>query len=161
MWLFIRLFANLRWSYSMEHHQNQLILVTLSGYFCLELSCARISARRAGEPALLLPWNRVSDLGCPPAAVWATGVADTKRLDDRNSQNLRYSRLISRPIGCHKKQQRKRQQFYFMTTFCHFLSILVIKSSRKLVLNYNAIGRLWRLGWSLCSILAKDSRKII
>ena len=42
----------------MEHHQNQLILVTLSGYFCLELSCARISARRAGEPALLLPWNR-------------------------------------------------------------------------------------------------------
>ena len=41
----------------MEHHQNQLILVTLSGYFGLKLSCARISARRAGEPALLLPRN--------------------------------------------------------------------------------------------------------
>ena len=44
MWLLIRLFANLRYSYSMKHLLSSLLLVFLAGYFGFQVSARQLSA---------------------------------------------------------------------------------------------------------------------
>ena len=51
MWLLIRLFANLRYSYSMKHLLSSLLLVFLAGYFGFQVSARQLSAESGAERA--------------------------------------------------------------------------------------------------------------